>query len=47
MDIVNSVVGLEISAITAGFQKYKSIIKKKGKKNEETVMLAKAKLNSI
>ena len=47
MDIVNSVVVLEISAMTAGFKKYKSIIKKKRKKNEKTVMLAKTKLNSL
>ena len=47
MDIVNSVVVLEISAMTAGFQKYKSIIKKKRKKNEKAVMLAKTKLNSL
>ena len=47
MDIVNSVVVLEISAMTAGLQKYKSIIKKKRKKNEKTVMLAKTKLNSL
>ena len=47
MDIVNSVVVLETSAMTAGFQKYKSIINKKRKKNEKTVMLAKTKLNSL
>ena len=39
-------VGSKIRAITAGIKKYKSIIKKKKKKHNETVLLAKFKLNS-
>ena len=38
---------LKICAITAGIKKYKSIIKKKKKKHDKTVLLAKSKLNSI
>ena len=33
--------------ITAGVKKYKSIIKKKKKKHDKIVLLAKSKLNSI
>ena len=36
-----------IFEITAGVKKYNSIIKKKNKKHEEIVLLAKSKLNSI
>ena len=39
-------IGLKIYAITAGI-KYKSIIKKKKKRNDKIVLLAKAKLNTI
>ena len=34
-------------AITAGIKKYKSIIKKKKKKHDKKVSLAKSKLNNI
>ena len=37
----------KVCAITAGINNYKSIIKKKKKKYDQTVLLAKAKLNSI
>ena len=47
LDISSSVVGLKICAITAAIIKYKSIIKKKRKKHEKTVLLAKTKLNNI
>ena len=38
---------LKICAITAGSREYKLIIKKKKKKNDKIVLLAKSKLNSI
>ena len=38
---------LKIYAITAGIKKYKSIIKKKKKKHDKIVLLAKSKLNVI
>ena len=37
----------KVCAITAGINNYKSIIKKKKKKYDQTVLLAKTKLNSI
>ena len=40
-------IGLKICAITVGIKKYKSIIKKKKKKHDKIVLLAKSKLNSI
>ena len=40
-------VGLKICSITAGIKKYKSIVKKKKKKYNQTVLSAKSKLNSI
>ena len=43
--IATSEIGLKICAITAGIKKYKSIIKKKKKKHDKTVLLAKS--NSI
>ena len=43
--ITKSAIGLKICAITAGFKKYKSIIKKK-KKHDKMVLLAKSQLNS-
>ena len=46
VDIKGSAVGLKICAITAGIQKYKSIIKKKKKKHDEIVLLGKTKLIS-
>ena len=45
--ISSSAAGLKICAIAAGIKKYKSIIKKKKKKHDKTVLLAKSKLNSI
>ena len=45
--IKSSAIGLKICAITAGSKKYKSIIKKKTKKHDKIVLLAKSKLNSI
>ena len=41
--ITSSAIGLKICAITAGIKKYKSIIKKKRKKHDRTVLLAKSK----
>ena len=45
--IASSTIGLKICEITAGIKKYKSIIKKKKKKHDKIVLLAKSKLNSI
>ena len=45
--ITSSATGLKICAITAGIKKYKSIIKKKEKKDDTIVLLEKSKLNSI
>ena len=46
--IPSSVVGLKLCVITAVIKKYKSIIKKKGKKeHDKIVLLAKDKLNTI
>ena len=45
--ITKSAIGSKICAITAGIKKYKSIIKKKKKKHDKIVLLAKSKLNSI
>ena len=45
--IINSAIGLKNCSITAGTKKYKSIIKKKKKKHDKIVLLAKSKLNSI
>ena len=39
--------GLKICATTAEIKKYKSIIKKKKKKHDKIVLLAKSKLNRI
>ena len=44
--IASSTIGLKICVITAGIKKYKSIIKKKRKKHDKIVLLAKSKLNS-
>ena len=44
--ITSFAIGLKIYAITTGI-KYKSIIKKKKKRNDKIVLLAKAKLNAI
>ena len=45
--ITSSAIGLKIWATTAGFKKYKSKIKKKKKKHDKIVLLAKSKLNRI
>ena len=45
--ITSSVIGLKICAVAAGIKKYKSIIKKKKKKYDKIVLLAKSKLDSI
>ena len=44
--ITSSAIGLKICARTTSIKKYKSIIKKKKKKHDKTVLLAKSKLNS-
>ena len=44
--ITSFAIGLKIYAITAGI-KYKSVIKKKKKRNDKKVLSAKAKLNTI
>ena len=45
--ITSSAIGLKIFAIATGIRKYKTIIKKKKKKHDKIVVLAKSKLNSI
>ena len=45
--IISTAIGLKIFAITVGIKKYKSIIKKKKKKHDKIVLLAKSKLNSM
>ena len=45
--IASSTIGLKVCVITAGIKKYKSIIKKKRKKDDKIVSLAKSKLNNI
>ena len=45
--ITSSEIELKICVITAGIKKYKSIIKKKKKKHDRIILLAKSKLNSI
>ena len=45
--ITSSAIGLKICEITAGIKNYKSIIKKKKKKHDKIVSLAKSKLHSI
>ena len=45
--ITSSAIGLKICAIAAGIKKYKPIIKKKRKKYDKMVFLAKSKLNKI
>ena len=44
--IASFIIGLKNCKITAGIIKYKSIIKKKRKKHDKIVLLAKSKLNS-
>ena len=45
--ITSSAIGSKISAKTAGIEKYKTIIKKKKKKHDKIVLLAKSKLSRI
>ena len=45
--ITISAIALKLCAIAAGIKKYKSIIKKKKKKHDKIVLLAKSNLNSI
>ena len=45
--ITSSAIGLKIFVITAAIKEYKLIIKKKKKKPDKTVLLAKSKLNRI
>ena len=45
--IKSSAIGLKICTITTGIKKYKLIIKKKKKKHDKIVLLAKSKVNSI
>ena len=42
---MSSAVELKICAITAGIEKYQSIVKKRKNKHDEIVLLAKTKLN--
>ena len=44
---MSSAIGLKICAITAEIKKYKSIIKKRKKKHDKIVLLAKSKSNAI
>ena len=45
--ITSSAMGIKICTKAAGIRKYESIIKKKKKKHNKIVLLAKSKLNSI
>ena len=45
--LMSPAMGLKIFSITAGIKKYKSLVKKKKKKHNKIVLLAKSKLNSI
>ena len=45
--ITSSEIELKICIITEGFKRYKLIIKKKQKKHDKIVSLAKSKLNSV
>ena len=45
--ITSSVGGLRICLVTAGIKRYKSTIKKKKKKHNKLVLLAKTKLNAM
>ena len=45
--IASSAVELKICAITAATKNYKSVIKRKRKKHDKIILLAKSKLNSI
>ena len=45
--ITSSTIGLKICAIATGIKKYKSVTKKKKKKHDKIVLLAKSKLKRI
>ena len=45
--ITSSTIGLKICAIATGIKKYKSVTKKKKKKHDKIVLLAKSKLKKI
>ena len=45
--VISTIIGLNTCVITAGTKKYKSIIKKKKKNHDKTVLLVKSKLSSI
>ena len=45
--ITSSAVGTQLCAITAGIKKYKSIVKKKNKNYDKSVLSEKDKLNTI
>ena len=45
--ITSSAIGVNICVITTGIKRHKSINKKKKKKHDKIVLLAKCKLNSI
>ena len=45
--IMSSAIGSKVCAITAEVKKYNLIIKKKKRKHDELVLLAKSKLNRI
>ena len=47
IEITSSAIGLKTCEINAGIKKYKSINKKKKKKHDKIVLLAKSKFNSI
>ena len=47
IDIASSAVELKICVITAGIKTYKSVIKKKRKKHDKIVLLARNKLSTI
>ena len=47
LSIATSAIGTNICVITAGIQKYKSVIKKKTKKHNKILLLGKAKLDNI
>ena len=47
LGITNSAIGSKICGTTAGIKTYKSIIKKKKRKHDKILLLAKSKSNSI
>ena len=45
--IISSAIGIKIYSMTSGIKQYNSIIKKKKKKCDKIVLLAKSQLNNI